>query len=76
MNHDGVALCLRRRLHVLITPSPQPTNPFLDDLLDAPPRPSNHLPLQRHHSLDITLSISPITPLDNMFETPSPPSPP
>ncbi|GJY42452.1 hypothetical protein Tco_0429722 [Tanacetum coccineum] len=27
------------------TPSPQPTNFFLDDLLDAPPRPSNPLPL-------------------------------
>ncbi|GJS45290.1 hypothetical protein Tco_0595411 [Tanacetum coccineum] len=27
------------------TPSPQPTNPLLDDPLDAPPRPSNLLPL-------------------------------
>ncbi|GJU68252.1 hypothetical protein Tco_1254511 [Tanacetum coccineum] len=57
------------------TPSPQPTNLFLDDPLDAPPRPSNPLPLQSNPSLDITLSLSPITPLDNMFETPSPPSP-
>ncbi|GJY51357.1 hypothetical protein Tco_0442204 [Tanacetum coccineum] len=55
---------------------PQSTNPFLDDPLDAPPRPSNPLPLQSHPSLDITLSLSPITPLDHMFETPSPPSPP
>ncbi|GKD15524.1 hypothetical protein Tco_1199931 [Tanacetum coccineum] len=58
------------------TPSPQPTNPFLDDPLDSPSSPSNSLPLQSNPSLDITLSLSPITPLDNMFETPSPPSPP
>ncbi|GJW18523.1 retrovirus-related pol polyprotein from transposon TNT 1-94 [Tanacetum coccineum] len=58
------------------TPSPQPTNPFLDDPLDAPPRPSNPLPFQSHPSLDITLSLSPITPFDYMFETTSPPSPP
>ncbi|GJV93119.1 hypothetical protein Tco_1540932 [Tanacetum coccineum] len=57
-------------------PSPQPTNSFHDDPLDAPPRPSNPLPLQSHPSLDITLSFSTITPLDNMFETPSPPLPP
>ncbi|GJX14907.1 hypothetical protein Tco_0206665 [Tanacetum coccineum] len=58
------------------TPSPQPTNPFLDDPLDASPRPSNPFPLQSHPSLDITLSLSPITLLDHMFETPSPPPPP
>ncbi|GJV20040.1 hypothetical protein Tco_1369060 [Tanacetum coccineum] len=58
------------------TPSPQPTNHFLDDILDAPPRPSNPLPLQSHHSLDITLSFSPITLLDYILDTPSPPSPP
>ncbi|GJU47684.1 hypothetical protein Tco_1217239 [Tanacetum coccineum] len=58
------------------TPSPQPTNPFLDDPLDAPSRPSNPFPLQSHPFLDITLSLSPITPLDHMFETPSPPLPP
>ncbi|GKA77024.1 hypothetical protein Tco_0783485 [Tanacetum coccineum] len=58
------------------TPSPQPTNHSLNDLLDAPLRPSNPLPLQSHPSLDITLSLSPITPLDHMFETSSPPPPP
>ncbi|GJU11584.1 hypothetical protein Tco_1133980 [Tanacetum coccineum] len=26
-------------------PSPQPSNPFLDDIIDSPPRPSNLLPL-------------------------------
>ncbi|GJX72647.1 hypothetical protein Tco_0309818 [Tanacetum coccineum] len=40
------------------------------------PRPSNPLPLQSHPSLDITFSLSPITPLDHMFETSSPPPPP
>nr|GEV63595.1 hypothetical protein [Tanacetum cinerariifolium] len=59
------------------TLSPQPTNPFLDDPLDAPLRPSNLLLLLSHPSLDFTLFLSPITPLDHMFETPStPPSPP
>ncbi|GJX84711.1 hypothetical protein Tco_0335485, partial [Tanacetum coccineum] len=42
----------------------------------APSRPSNPLPLQSHPSLDITLSLSPITPLDHILDTPSPsPSP-
>ncbi|GJZ45855.1 hypothetical protein Tco_0593451 [Tanacetum coccineum] len=58
------------------TPSPQPSNPFLDDIMDAPLRPSNLLPLQSHPSLDITLSLSPITHLDHILDTPSPPSPP
>ncbi|GJR12892.1 hypothetical protein Tco_0795544 [Tanacetum coccineum] len=58
------------------TPSPQPSNPFLDDIMDAPPRPSNPVPLQSHPLLDITLSLSPITPLDHILDTPSPPSPP
>nr|GEX53018.1 hypothetical protein [Tanacetum cinerariifolium] len=53
------------------TPSPQPSNPFLENIMDAPPRPSNPIPLHSHPSLDITLSLSPITPLN----TPSPPSP-
>nr|GEV28577.1 reverse transcriptase [Tanacetum cinerariifolium] len=43
------------------TPSPQPSNPFLENFMDAPPRPSHPLPLQSHPSLDITLSLSPIT---------------
>ncbi|GJR31204.1 hypothetical protein Tco_1107436 [Tanacetum coccineum] len=57
------------------TPSPQPSNLFLDDIMDVPPRPSNLIPLQSHPSLDITLSLSPITPLDHILDTPSPPSP-
>ncbi|GKA05474.1 hypothetical protein Tco_0684594 [Tanacetum coccineum] len=58
------------------TPSLQPNNPFLDDPLDAPIRPSNPLSLQSHPYLDITLSLLPIPPLHHMFETPSPPPPP
>ncbi|GKE37233.1 hypothetical protein Tco_1460638 [Tanacetum coccineum] len=57
------------------TPSPQLSNPFLNNIMDAPPRPSNPIPLQSHPSLDITLSLSPITPLDHILDTPSPPSP-
>ncbi|GKE39094.1 hypothetical protein Tco_1462499 [Tanacetum coccineum] len=57
-------------------PSPQPTNPFLDDPLDVLPRPSNPLLLKSHPSLDITLSLLSLTRLDHMFETPSTPPPP
>ncbi|GJU49629.1 hypothetical protein Tco_1219184 [Tanacetum coccineum] len=54
---------------------PQSLPPFLDDIMDAPPRSSNPLPLQSHTSLDITLFLSPITPLYHILDTPSPPSP-
>nr|GEW26913.1 hypothetical protein [Tanacetum cinerariifolium] len=37
--------------------------------------PSNPQPLQSHPSMDITLSLSPITPLDHILDTPSPLSP-
>ncbi|GKD65099.1 hypothetical protein Tco_1307207, partial [Tanacetum coccineum] len=57
------------------TPSPQPSNPILDNIMDVPPRPSNPIPLQSHPFLDITLSLSPITPLDHILDTPSQPSP-
>ncbi|GJX80354.1 hypothetical protein Tco_0328503 [Tanacetum coccineum] len=56
--------------------SPQPLNPLLENILDVPPRPLNPQPLQSHPSLDITLSLSPITPLDHIHDTPSPPSSP
>ncbi|GJW86456.1 hypothetical protein Tco_0161796 [Tanacetum coccineum] len=65
-------------LHLLSsndTPSHQPSNLFLNDIMDVPPRPSNPIPLQSHPSLDITLSLSPITPLDHILDTPSLPSP-
>ncbi|GJU81460.1 hypothetical protein Tco_1283825 [Tanacetum coccineum] len=56
--------------------SPPYLNPLLDNILDVPPRPLNPQPLQSHPSLDITLSLSPITPLDHIHDTPSPPSQP
>ncbi|GKB32818.1 hypothetical protein Tco_0872219 [Tanacetum coccineum] len=43
---------------------------------DVPPRPLSPQPLQSHPSLDITLSLSLITPLDHIYDTPSPPSQP
>ncbi|GJU68663.1 hypothetical protein Tco_1254922 [Tanacetum coccineum] len=55
--------------------SPKPLNPFLDNISDIPPRPLNPQPLKSHTSLDITLSLSPITHLDHILDTPSPPSP-
>ncbi|GJT53998.1 hypothetical protein Tco_0989052 [Tanacetum coccineum] len=57
------------------TPSSQPSNPFLNNIMDVPLRPSNPIPLQSHPSLDITLSLSPITPLDHILDTPLLPSP-
>ncbi|GJS65997.1 copia protein [Tanacetum coccineum] len=39
-------------------------------------KPSNPQPLQSHPSLDITLCLSPITPLDHILDNPSLPSPP
>ncbi|GJS84095.1 hypothetical protein Tco_0750636 [Tanacetum coccineum] len=54
--------------------SPHPLNPLLDNISDVPPRPLNPQPLQSHHSLDVTLFLSPITPLNHIHDTPSPPS--
>ncbi|GJY31714.1 hypothetical protein Tco_0415209 [Tanacetum coccineum] len=38
--------------------SPHHLNPLIDNISDVPPRPLNPQPLQSHHSLDITLSLS------------------
>nr|GEW45162.1 DNA helicase Pif1-like protein [Tanacetum cinerariifolium] len=57
------------------TPYPQPSNPFRNDIMNATQIPLNPIQLQSHPSLDITLSLSPITPLDHFLDTPSPPSP-
>ncbi|GJS15198.1 hypothetical protein Tco_0409670 [Tanacetum coccineum] len=57
------------------TPSSQPSNPFLENFIDVPLRPSHPLPLQSHHSLDITLSLSLITLFDHILDTPSTPLP-
>ncbi|GJV42760.1 hypothetical protein Tco_1421200 [Tanacetum coccineum] len=54
----------------------QVPQPLLDNISDFPPRPINPQPLQSHPSLDITLSLSPISPLDHIHDTPSPPSQP
>ncbi|GKB29609.1 hypothetical protein Tco_0869010 [Tanacetum coccineum] len=56
--------------------SPQFSNPFLDDILDVPPRPTNLIPLQMYPSMDITLLLSPLTPIDHLLDSPSPPLPP
>ncbi|GJW88141.1 putative reverse transcriptase domain-containing protein [Tanacetum coccineum] len=56
--------------------SPHHLNPLLDNISDVSPRPLNPQPLQSHHSLDITLFLSPITPLDHIHDTPSSPSQP
>ncbi|GJT80528.1 hypothetical protein Tco_1054870 [Tanacetum coccineum] len=56
--------------------SPHHLNPLLDNISDVPPRPLNPQPLQSHPSLDITLSFSPIIPLDHIHDTPSPLSQP
>ncbi|GJZ37400.1 retrovirus-related pol polyprotein from transposon TNT 1-94 [Tanacetum coccineum] len=68
------------KLQLSPTPTNEPTSPqtqnlFLQNLMDVPPRPSNPQPLQSIPSLDITLSLSPITPLENPSSPPSPPSP-
>ncbi|GKA01297.1 hypothetical protein Tco_0673962 [Tanacetum coccineum] len=54
--------------------SPQPLNPLLDNISDITPRPLNPQPLQSHPLLDITLSLSLITPLDHIHDTPLPSS--
>nr|GEW77211.1 hypothetical protein [Tanacetum cinerariifolium] len=53
----------------------QSLNPLPDNIYDVPPRPSNPQPLQSHPPLDITLSLSPITLLNHVLDTPSPPLP-
>ncbi|GKB40666.1 hypothetical protein Tco_0885608 [Tanacetum coccineum] len=47
-----------------------------NNISDVPPGPLNPQPLQSHSSLDITLFLSPITPLDHTHDTTAPPSPP
>ncbi|GJW99876.1 hypothetical protein Tco_0183790 [Tanacetum coccineum] len=54
--------------------SPYNLNPLLDNISDVHPRPLNPQPLQSHPSFDITLSLSPITPFDHIYDTLSPPS--
>ncbi|GJT87983.1 hypothetical protein Tco_1069700 [Tanacetum coccineum] len=80
-SHENTSSSFHSKLQISPPSSNEPTyphhlNPLLDNILDVPPRPLNPQPLQSHPSLDITLSLSPITPLDNIYDIPSPPSPP
>ncbi|GJS79850.1 hypothetical protein Tco_0729731 [Tanacetum coccineum] len=54
------------------------TNGYLTSTMSPPPRVTPPPPTQERGSMDITLTLSPITPLDIQFNTPSPsiPSPP
>ncbi|GJS30710.1 hypothetical protein Tco_0491330 [Tanacetum coccineum] len=79
-SHENTLSSFQSKLQVSPPPTNEPTshqpqNPFLQNLMDVPPRPSNPQPLQSIPSLDITLSLSPITPLENL-SSPSSPSPP
>nr|GEZ52633.1 hypothetical protein [Tanacetum cinerariifolium] len=74
---ENTSFSFQSKLQISNKPtSPQPLNPLLDNISDVPPRPLNPQPLQSHPSLDITLSLSLITTLDHIRDTPSPPSPP
>ncbi|GJX81268.1 retrovirus-related pol polyprotein from transposon TNT 1-94 [Tanacetum coccineum] len=80
-NQDNTSSSFQPKLQILPPSSneptsPQPLNPLLENILDVPPRPLNPQPLQSHPSLDITLSLSPITPLNHIHDTLSPPSSP
>ncbi|GKE17169.1 hypothetical protein Tco_1424746 [Tanacetum coccineum] len=48
------------------------TNGYLNSPTSPPPRVPPPLPTQENVSMDITLTLSPITPLDVQFDTPSP----
>ncbi|GKB19299.1 hypothetical protein Tco_0853222 [Tanacetum coccineum] len=63
LSHENTSSSFQLKLQVSPPPtneptSPQPQNPFLQNLMDVPPRPSNPKPLQSIPSLDITLSLS------------------
>ncbi|GJY84471.1 hypothetical protein Tco_0497847 [Tanacetum coccineum] len=81
-SHENTSSSFQSKLQVSPPPtndpsSPQPLKALLENILDAPSRPLNPQPLQILPSLDITLSLSPITPLDNLSNphSPSPPPP-
>nr|GEX54999.1 reverse transcriptase domain-containing protein [Tanacetum cinerariifolium] len=80
-SQENTSSSFQSKLHISLPSSNEPTsshplNLLLDNISDVPPRPLNPQPLQSHPSLDITLSLSPITPLDHIDDTQSPPSPP
>ncbi|GJV76337.1 hypothetical protein Tco_1507921 [Tanacetum coccineum] len=51
------------------------TNPYLSYNNSPPLRVPHPSPLHEHQPMDITFTVSPITPLDYAFNTPSPPLP-
>ncbi|GJY04956.1 hypothetical protein Tco_0370896 [Tanacetum coccineum] len=51
------------------------THGYLNSSMSPPLRVPPPTPTQESGSIDITLTLSPITPLDVQFNTPSPPSP-
>ncbi|GJY98784.1 hypothetical protein Tco_0516214 [Tanacetum coccineum] len=51
------------------------THGYLNSSMSPPPRVPPPPPTQESGSMDITLTLSPITPLDVQFNTPLPPSP-
>ncbi|GKE35231.1 hypothetical protein Tco_1454553 [Tanacetum coccineum] len=51
------------------------THGYLNSSMSPPPRVPPPPPTQESGSMDITLTLLPITPLDFQFNTPSPPSP-
>ncbi|GJZ63564.1 hypothetical protein Tco_0619985 [Tanacetum coccineum] len=56
----------------LPTSTSSSTNGYLNSSTSPPPRVPPPLPIQESGSIDITLTLSPITPLDVQFNTPSP----
>nr|GEU66978.1 ribonuclease H-like domain-containing protein [Tanacetum cinerariifolium] len=80
-SHENIPTSFQSKLQILPPSSneptfPHPLNPFLNNISDVPPRPLNPQPLQSYLSFDIKLSLSPITHLDHIHDTLSPPSPP
>ncbi|GJV55147.1 hypothetical protein Tco_1456152 [Tanacetum coccineum] len=51
------------------------TNGYLNSPMSPPPRVPPPPPIHESDSMEITLTLSPITPLDVQFNTPSPPLP-
>nr|GEV62405.1 retrovirus-related Pol polyprotein from transposon TNT 1-94 [Tanacetum cinerariifolium] len=80
-SHENTFTSFQSKLQILPPSSneptsPHPLNPLLNNISDVPPKPLNPQPFQSHPSLDITLSLSPITLFDHIHDTPSPPSTP
>ncbi|GJR14047.1 hypothetical protein Tco_0796699 [Tanacetum coccineum] len=76
-NQDLVPACLCYMLYCVANSEKFNLTYYMAKLMEwvtKQARPSNPQPLKSHPSLDIILSLSPITPLDHILNTPSPPS--